>query len=578
LNPSDAAREVLSGLRAELEADLAATADLTAVRRRAARLARLARDLDAQLERVEAAAVVTLVGSTGAGKSTLLNALVGRPVAREGEQRPTTSAPVIYRPRDADLRELLAELPGGAPEVVDYDPAHGPWSDLILIDAPDTNSVAAEHRDVVRALAERSDVLLVVAHRQSVAELSSVSFVDAFAGRRGLLLVLGRSDELTDDAREQLLAQLAEIARARWSAPDARVLAVSARRAQVDPHEPGWRVLRDELEALARGGTISGVRRHNALGTAAHLSALFGEVEEEAGAALEALASGLQEGLGDWRGRVAGEVELRLGLRRADLRGLLWNEVAKRWDGPGGWSLRAGGLSALGLGAGAVLARRNPLLAAGAAAGALAADKARGALRTRSFADMAGLLPGASELDAWYHAALGPARVTAGRLTDEPPEALGVPAAGALAQRAGEAVGEAWERVLERDLPDVAGRAVPLALRWLVDLPVFALGGFVVWRAARGFLESDYVGLDFLLNAALLLLAWLFVARALVRALLGRRATGLLAGARADAAQRLGQAAELEHGAAADAIARRRAALGRLAGLARRWQERVLGG
>ena len=140
--------------------------------------------------RVQQAAVITLVGATGAGKSTMLNALAGRPIAEEGVDRPTTRRPVIYAPRDADLRDLLEGVgevdrePDGV-AVVRYDAApEGPWTAQILIDAPDLNSVAAEHRAVVTALAERSDVLLVVLHRQAVVEEASVSFIDAFARRR----------------------------------------------------------------------------------------------------------------------------------------------------------------------------------------------------------------------------------------------------------------------------------------------------------------------------------------------------------------------------------------------------------
>ena len=161
---------LLGGLRSELDQDVQALRDLRSVQSRAGRIDVLSADLDQQLERVERAAVLTLVGATGAGKSTLLNALVGRDVAHEGDSRPTTRVPVIHRPADADIRELLEGLPGEAPKVVDHDPGGGgPWSQQILVDAPDTNSVEASHREVVAALAERSDVLVVVAHRQSVA-------------------------------------------------------------------------------------------------------------------------------------------------------------------------------------------------------------------------------------------------------------------------------------------------------------------------------------------------------------------------------------------------------------------------
>ena len=154
---SQASRGELGRLHQELQRDLRAIEPLRAIADRAGELAGFEEDLAEQLERASSAAVVCLVGSTGAGKSTLLNALVGRDIATEGVDRPTTSAPVIYRPADADISELLTGLPGEPPRVVTYDPRDGGgveafWRGQILVDAPDTNSVETGHREVVRAL------------------------------------------------------------------------------------------------------------------------------------------------------------------------------------------------------------------------------------------------------------------------------------------------------------------------------------------------------------------------------------------------------------------------------------------
>ena len=204
---------VLQALRGELADDVELLRGTEDVSVRAGELDDLLFDLDQQLERVTEAAVITLVGSTGAGKSTLLNSLVGSSVAEEGETRPTTSAPVIYRPVDADVTDLVDGLPGGSPRIVDYDPTSGgPWRGQILVDAPDVNSVASEHRGVVQALALRSDVLLVVCHRQSISELAAVEFVDLFAGRKRLVFVLNRADELPEAALGELLDQLRGLA------------------------------------------------------------------------------------------------------------------------------------------------------------------------------------------------------------------------------------------------------------------------------------------------------------------------------------------------------------------------------
>ena len=144
----------LGRLRAELRADLDCVAPLRAVAPHRDDIDRLTSDLDHQLERLPRAAVVTLVGATGAGKSALLNALVGSRVANVGVDRPTTREPVVYAPHDADLTLLLGAITP-APRVVRYDRSVGPWTTQVLIDAPDVNSVAVEHRATVDQLAER---------------------------------------------------------------------------------------------------------------------------------------------------------------------------------------------------------------------------------------------------------------------------------------------------------------------------------------------------------------------------------------------------------------------------------------
>src|SRR5262245_57207740 len=283
MNDSSELRSQLDRLRARLRDDLAVVARLRAVAQRRGELDRLLGDLDRQISRVQRAAVITLVGATGAGKSTLLNALAGRRIAQEGIDRPTTRRPVIYAPHDADVSELVGpeiDRPEGrdsegGPLVVRYDAASGPWTAQVLIDAPDMNSIDEQHRATVTALAERSDVLVVVLHHQSVLELASVSFVDAFAGRRQLLFVLNRADELTPAARAALLAQVRDLAATRWHAAHAPVRAISARDAQSQPRAEGWAEFCQALHDLVRESAITGVRRLNALGTATRLGALF---------------------------------------------------------------------------------------------------------------------------------------------------------------------------------------------------------------------------------------------------------------------------------------------------------------
>jgi hypothetical protein len=62
----------------------------------------------------------------------------------------------------------------------------------------------------------------------------------------------------------------------------------------------------------------------------------------------------------------------------------------------------------------------------------------------------------------------------------------------------------------------------------ILDLPVYGLVVWILYRVAAGFFEGQYAGVDFLVNAALLLLAYLYPLRVLVRLGLGARASRLL--------------------------------------------------
>jgi len=579
MNDSTDLRVTLDRLRGRAHDDLAVVGRLRAVAARRGELDRLLVDLDRQIGRVQRAAVITLVGATGAGKSTLLNALAGRRIAQEGIDRPTTRRPVLYAPHDADLGELIepdVERPEGrdsegGPVVVRYDAVSGPWTAQVLIDAPDMNSIDEQHRATVNALAERSDVLVIVLHHQSVLEEASVSFVDAFAGRRQLLFVLNRSDELTPQAQNALLEQIRQLAATRWRAPQAAVLAISARAAQTQPHAEGWPAFCQALHDLVRENSITGVRRLNALGTAARLGQLFGAVRGETADDLAALTGDAALGLDRLGERCAAEVADRLALRRADLAALLWAEAAKRWDGPGGWALRGGSFGPLGLGAGAAIATRNPLLAAGAAAGALAADQLQRVLREQRLADGTALLPGSSDFDAWYAEALSPARVRAARLAGDP-AALGLPAVDAARTIAAVAVEDSWARLVDRDLPAAAERSWLRFLRIPLDLPVYALAAWVAYQVAVGLWFGPYAGVDFLLNAALLLAAYLLALRLVVRRGLAWRARRLLDDVILRSRQALGAQADATRSAVRQAAMEQSATLTRLASLEEEWR------
>ena len=101
----------------ELEPLLSAALALPALKPHTARLERLRRDYARGLEQKDAPLAVALVGATGAGKSTLLNALAGQALAREGEDRPTSSAATLFAPEGAGLEPAHALADRGIGQV-----------------------------------------------------------------------------------------------------------------------------------------------------------------------------------------------------------------------------------------------------------------------------------------------------------------------------------------------------------------------------------------------------------------------------------------------------------------------------
>ncbi len=567
-------KSFLGDLMDELLKDWKGLKQLSALEPARDRVEGLLADLEAQRSRVDKAAVMTLVGSTGAGKSTLLNALVGREIAVAGEARPTTRQPVIYRPQDADVSEWIADLPGPTPRIEEYaEGGGGVWSGQILIDAPDTNSVERENREVVQALAERSDVLVVVAHRQAVVEASTVQFLDAFKGMRGLLFVLGHGDTLSERGRRELAEQFEKIAIQRFGVEQPRIHVLSPLQALDGPGSPGWSEFCEDLQQATLAGQLSRVRRYNAIGTTEQLTAALAPLTPSISNQLGELQGLLQAVPEIYLRDVLGEVRKRFDLRSRDVQGLLWDEVGRRWTGPGGMALRVGGLSSMGLGAGAWLARRNPLLAAGAAVGALATQKFQTAGRERSMRDGSEWLPGRGDLKRIYDSAFAPLKLAQRRLGGID---LAFPSEAQVADGLHAAVGESLAQLLDSDLMDQAQQGARTPWKVIVDLPVYALGLWILVRAVSGFVAGEYVGMDFLVNAALLAGAWLFLARHATRFLLRRRATALVEGIKAGLQDRVRRTLESDLQASSTLVDERSEGLARWSELHATWRDRIL--
>jgi energy-coupling factor transporter ATP-binding protein EcfA2 len=130
---------------------------------RATRLAdHLAGHVRVRAASLEAPLLVVLVGPTGAGKSTVFNTIAGRAASETGVLRPTTRvAVVLVHPDDrVGLAEgTFARIP---PSLVRFVEDATIERGLVLVDAPDIDSIEHANRDLTDRLIEAADLALFV--------------------------------------------------------------------------------------------------------------------------------------------------------------------------------------------------------------------------------------------------------------------------------------------------------------------------------------------------------------------------------------------------------------------------------
>ncbi|QUC62059.1 50S ribosome-binding GTPase [Streptomyces sp. A2-16] len=182
--------------------------------------------------------VVAIAGATGSGKSQLFNSLAGVAISETGVRRPTTAAPIACSWSDgsASLIERLGIPPRLRRRPLQSAESEAQLRGLVLIDLPDHDSAAVQHREHVdRILALVDAVIWVVDPEKYADAILHERYLRPMAGHAEVMfIVLNQIDRLPGEAAEQVLDDLRRlldedgIALGEYGEPGATVLALSA--------------------------------------------------------------------------------------------------------------------------------------------------------------------------------------------------------------------------------------------------------------------------------------------------------------------------------------------------------------
>jgi GTPase Era involved in 16S rRNA processing len=182
--------------------------------------------------------VVAIAGATGSGKSQLFNALAGVAISETGVRRPTTAAPIACTWSDgaATLIDRLG-IPGRLRRrPLQSAEAEAQLRGLVLVDLPDHDSAAVQHREQVdRVLALVDAVIWVVDPEKYADAVLHERYLRPLAGHAEVtFVVLNQVDRLPGEAADQVLDDLRRlldedgIALGEYGEPGATVLSLSA--------------------------------------------------------------------------------------------------------------------------------------------------------------------------------------------------------------------------------------------------------------------------------------------------------------------------------------------------------------
>jgi GTPase SAR1 family protein len=487
-------------------------------------------------ERFERRLVVTIVGPSGAGKSTLLDALVGiDDLSPVGRRRPTTDHVILFSGDPDDAEQLIAGL-GRESVEIKSSPAAEILEHVIIIDTPDTDSVAYEkHGPLVSEAIARSDMLICVFDSENPKRKDHVDFlapiIRKFNGE-SLISVINKCDRQDEsELKKTILPDFSDFIKFAWQIPVNRVLCVSARRHLQNPRwDQSAKPKHDfdqfpELQQLIfeninRAGYVVDRRVENArslrdfvfLETRRELDRYKTSLTEAAEQVHKSERISFQEAVSAMKNDDSRQL-IGVGL-------MVYQKMAQQWVGPMGWMIAIWArLLIFGTGIAALFRFGRPVSqimgmvsawrqfkeSKSAVAATRDGERVGTGMRTYRLSAMSNwpVIAG-SLIEGGFHSTV--------REVDQ-----FLPDAENFSEKLALIWNEAFETVLER----ISGKLSGMLLQTLFNLPVFAILGYTGWVTVHRFLQESYLSVDFFLHAlwtiGIILLLSFFILQTCVR-------------------------------------------------------------